>query len=90
MLKKHEKLGVEVEINENFTQTQYEKYQELLIDKGDQFRSVAAKSRILIEAAEESGIVKSIDGDTGKPSIVKWLTIQILAAVDAALDIPPE
>jgi hypothetical protein len=90
MLKKHEKLGVEVEINENFTQAQYEQYQELLIEKGDQFRSVAAKSRVLIEAAQESKIVESINGDTDKPSIVLWLTKQVLAAVDAALEIPKE
>jgi hypothetical protein len=87
---KHEKLGIEAEFNKDFTQAQYEKYQELLIEKGDGFRSVAAKSRILIEAALESGIVKLIEGDLEKPTVVKWLTIQIVAAVDDALSIPKE
>ncbi len=90
MLTKHESLGLSVEINQDFTQEQYEKYQELIIEKGDGFKSIAAKTRIIIEAAQDAKIVTKIEGVYEKPVAVKWLTMQIIAAIDKALEIPQE
>jgi len=90
MLKEHKKLGLKLEINSDFSQRQYEQYQELLIEKGEAFKSIAAKSRIVIEAAQEAKIVTKIEGDCEKPVSVRWFTVQILAAIDEALEIPQE
>lgn len=85
----HKKLNVVLNINPDFTQAQYEQYQELLLEKGKDSRSGATYQRLLIECAQESKIITDIEGDVTRPVVVKWLTECIRDVVKEALEIPP-
>ena len=87
---KHKALEVTAVFDTDFTQSQYERYQELLIEKSKELRSASAFDRILIEAAQEAGILSDIKANLNKPPVVKWLSLKVHAAITEAVTVPPE
>lgn len=90
MLKEHKSLGASIEINQDFTQAQYETYQENLLAGSKDVKAAAAYNRIMIEAALDAGFLEIKSGSLEKPAIVKWVTLQLGAVIAEALEIPKE
>ena len=86
----HKSLEVSAEINNEFTQKQFETYQETLREKAKEYKSGAAYNRVMLEAAQDAGILTVSEGDITKPNVVMWLTLKVRSAIDEATTIPPE
>ena len=68
------------------TQRRLEKYEALLLEKGEEVRSAAAFNRIIVEAALESGIADSVPEDLldMAPRDVRALTVRVRDLITAA------
>lgn len=73
-----EKYGIRAELREDFTQLQFEKYQNRLLEQTKDVKAMAVVERALVEAAMEAGILTGVPSPLSEqpPRVVRWLTIK--------------
>lgn len=73
-----EKYGVRAELHEDFTQLQFENYQNRLLEQTKDVKAIAVVERALVEAAVEAGILTGVEKPITElpPRVVRWLTIK--------------
>lgn len=75
---KQTKYGIEASWHEDFTQSQFEKYQERLLELAKDAKASSVVERAMAQAAIEAGILTGVERPLTEcpPRIVRWLTIQ--------------
>ena len=87
---KAEKFGVDIELVEDFTQAQFEKYQNVLIESTNEAKAAAVIERALVQAAIEAGILKGISKKLEEytPRVIKWLTVTVRDFINEQTEVP--
>ncbi|HUT17258.1 MAG TPA: hypothetical protein VMW84_03055 [Acidobacteriota bacterium] len=87
---KAKKFGVDIELVEDFTQAQFEKYQNVLIESTNEAKAAAVIERALVQAAIEAGILKGISKKLEEytPRVIKWLTVTVRDFINEQTEVP--
>ena len=88
----NDKLGIDAELKENFTQAEFEKYQNVLIEGTEGAKAESTISRMIVKAAVDSGILTGIDKNLEElpPRVVRWLTLKVRNFIDSETEVPQE
>ena len=88
----NEKLGIDAELKEDFTQSQFEKYQTALITGTESAKVNSVMERVLVQAAIDSGILTGIKTplQDAKAKVVHWLTVKVDEFIRKESEIPQE
>ena len=75
----NEKLGINAELKEDFTQAEFEKYQTILIEGTEEAKAESTISRMIVKAATDAGILTGFDKklEECQPRVIRWLTLKI-------------
>ena len=86
------KYGIEAEWHEDFTQAQFEKYQERLLELAKDAKAAAVVERAMAQAALEAGILTGINRPLVDcpPRVVRWLTLQTRDFINEQVEVPQD
>lgn len=85
-----EKYGIE--LKEDFTQAQFEQYQNRLLELTVDVKAMSVVERALVQAASEAGILTGLDKPLAEytPRVIRYLTIKTRDFIAAQTEIPQD
>ena len=88
----NDKLGINAELKEDFTQAQFEQYQNELINGAEKEVANSVIERVLVQAAINSGILTGVTEklEEATPKVIRWLTVKVKDFIDKETEVPQD
>jgi hypothetical protein len=88
---KNEKLKIDAVLVDDFTQLQYETYQQYLMDNVKENTAVSRIERAIVDASISANILQGVTSTSElPPRCVKWLTVKIDAFIKSQVEVPQD
>lgn len=80
------------ELKEDFTQAQFEQYQNRLLELTADVKAVSVVERAMVQAASEAGILTGLEKPITEypPRVIRYLTIKVRDFITEQIEVPQD